>query len=184
MPVTIFCNWTNNPAIDNDNMRFHTVIQAVLLYYSTIAFAAQLIVTIPASALLANPATLPSSTHATLLGAPGTRHDARLTRSNTLEFKSLAPGSYLLNIYTRDYFFPPFRVDVSVAQAGADDNVAEELVQVWQTFRGNEWSNKGSRLGEGKRVLNVALQPSSKKDFYQQRGGCQYLELQRCAHIQ
>lgn len=158
-------------------MRLLTSLSTALLSLASLTSAAQLTVSIPASPpLLANPATLPPTTHATLLGNSGVYHDARLSRSNTLVFKSIAPGSYLLDIHTRDYHFAPFRVDVTTEQAGADGvGAAEEKVEVWQTFRGNEWDNKGQRLGEGKGDVVVALTPSGRKEYYQKREGCEFL---------
>lgn len=157
-------------------MRFLSTFSTALLSLTSLASAAQFTVSIPASPpLLTNPATLPPTTHATLLGASGVSHDARLSRSNTLVFKSIAPGSYLLDIHTRDYFFAPYRVDVTSEQAGADGVAAtEEKVEVWQTFRGNEWDNKGAKLGEGKGDVVVSLAPNGKKDYYQKREGCEY----------
>ena len=176
-------------------MHWFTLTQSALLCLSTVTSAAHLSVSIPPSPpLLPNPATLPSSTHATLQGPPGVQHDARLTRSNTLDFKDLVPGSYLLTIYTRDYFFQPYRVDVSVAEdivdvqdtsaqaaatAAAGRGGGQQLVQVFQTFRANEWSNRGVKIGEGRGpgAITVEIKPSSKKEFYEARGGCTYYYL-------
>lgn len=153
-------------------MRLNTAFQAALLCLAPLTEAAKLTVSIPATTtLLPNPAALPPSTHATLLGSSGQHYDARLTRSNTLVFKDLAPGSYLLDIHTRDFYFPPYRVDVSLSEAGADEGGAQELIQVWQTFLGNEWSNKGPSYGEQKGELVVTLPPNSKKEYYERREG-------------
>lgn len=150
------------------------ITASILLgFMASIANAAQLTVVVPQSPpLLANPATLPPSTHATLTGAPGVHYSARITPQNAMTFKNVTQGSYLLDIYTRDYTFPPCRVDVSMTEAGADDSAPEEVVEVWQTFRGNEWSNKGPKFGEGKQQLAVELRPVARREFYQQRGGC------------
>lgn len=153
-------------------MRFFQSIQSALLCLAPLAQAAKLTVNIPPSSLLPNPATLPASTHATLQGAPGVFYHTRISPSNSLVFSDISEGSYLLNIYTRDYSFPPFRVDVSPEEAGLDESPREKLVEVWQTFRANEWSNKGPKFGEGKKELSVNLQPNSRKEFYQERGGC------------
>lgn len=82
-------------------------------------------------------------------------------------FSGLTQGSYLLTLHSRDYFFPPFRVDVEPAEGGN----GEDLVQIWQTFRGNEWSNKGPRYGAGVGYATAEIRPSAKKEFYQARGG-------------
>jgi ER membrane protein complex subunit 7 len=138
------------------------------LLWAALATAAKLTITIPPSPpLLPNPATLPPSTHAVLVGPPGTRYDAPLRRDNTFLFTDLSEASYLLTIYSRDFFFPPLRVDVMKSA----DGTQTETIQAWQTFRGNEWSNKGPVYGTGKGELGIQIQPSSQKDFYTQRGG-------------
>ncbi|KAK4890800.1 hypothetical protein LTR27_010501 [Elasticomyces elasticus] len=135
---------------------------------TSIVSAARLTVSIPSSPpLLPNPASLAPSTHAILLGPPGTRYSAPLRRDNTFAFPDLEEASYLLTIQSRDYFFPPLRVDVTKAA----DGTQEQTIAAWQTFRGNEWSNKGPQYGSGKGALNIQVSPSSQKDFYQHRGG-------------
>ncbi|KAK6416402.1 hypothetical protein LTR95_017460, partial [Oleoguttula sp. CCFEE 5521] len=130
--------------------------------------AAKLTISIPPSPpVLPNPATLPSSTHAVLLGSPGIKHTVPLRRDNTFVFPSLAEDSYLLTIYSRDHAFAPYRVDVTKAAAAS----AQQDVDVWWTYRGNEWSNKGPLLGSAQDDLRVEIRPSAMKDFYQQRGG-------------
>ncbi|KAF1353578.1 hypothetical protein BDV97DRAFT_291335 [Delphinella strobiligena] len=159
-------------------MRLISALQAAALCLASLTEAAKLTVSIPSSPpLLPNPATLPASTHATLLGASGQHYDARLSRSNTLVFKDLGPGSYLLNIHSRDYFFAPFRVDVSLTEAGADESEAQELIQVSQSFMGNEWSNLGPSHGKQKGELVVTLAPNGKKNYYQQREGFNILSF-------
>ena len=141
---------------------------------ASLASAARLTVSILASPpLLANPATLPSSTHATLVGPAAVHLDAPLRRDNTFVFPDLADASYLLTVYSRNYFFPPLRVDVTKSSDGSE----QQTVQVWQTFRGNGWDNKGPSYGTGKGELNVRIQASSGKDFYQPRGGFDLLRL-------
>ncbi|KAK3068085.1 hypothetical protein LTR53_014616 [Teratosphaeriaceae sp. CCFEE 6253] len=130
--------------------------------------AARLIVAVPSSPpLLPNPASLGASTHAVLVGPPGVRYDAPIRRDNTFAFPELAEASYLLTVKSRDYDFPALRVDVSKASDGS----LEQTIQAWQTFRGNEWSNKGPQYGSGKGELRIQVQPSHQKDYYQSRGG-------------
>ena len=51
-------------------------------------------------------------------------------------------------------------------------------VEVWQTFRGNEWDNKGEKYGAGKDIsLEVVL--LGKKEFYESRGGCESFPIRR-----
>lgn len=141
-------------------MRLITLITA--LSTALLASAARLIISIPPSPPhLPNPSTLPSSTHAVLLGPPGVRYDAPIRRDNTFLFPSLEPGSYLLTVHSRDHFFPPLRLDVS----------SNQTLSAWQTFRGNEWSNKGSLYGTAQDALSIEVRPSGVKEFYQERMG-------------
>ncbi|EMC96262.1 hypothetical protein BAUCODRAFT_89075 [Baudoinia panamericana UAMH 10762] len=146
----------------------HSQWRILFLLLASIANAARLTVSIPASPpLLANPATLPSSTHAVLIGPAGVHYDVPIRKDSTFAFGDLAEASYLLTIYSRDYFFPSLRVDVGAAADGSQ----HQTIQAWQTFRGNEWNNKGPAYGQGRDELKVQVQPTSKKDFYQSRGG-------------
>lgn len=144
----------------------------LLLAVAALSSATRLVVSIPSSQLLPNPSTLPSSTHAILLGPPGVRYDAPIRRDNTLVFDDIPDASYLLTLHARDHFFPPLRVDVTKA---ADE--AAQTISAWQTFRGNEWSNKGPSYGTGKGDLTIAVNPISQKDFYMVRGGFNLLSF-------
>jgi len=141
---------------------------------TSLASAANLTVSIPSSPpLLPNPASLAPSTHAVLIGPPGVQYEAPIRRDNTFIFPDLAEASYLLTVHSRDYFFPPLRVDVTKAA----DGTQQETVQAWQTFRGNEWSNKGPFYGSGTGGLRIQIQPSSQKNFYQDRGGFNIIDF-------
>ncbi|RMX76709.1 hypothetical protein D0869_10478 [Hortaea werneckii] len=138
------------------------------LVCASVASAARLTVSIPASPpLLPNPATLPSSAHAVLVGPPGVQYDVPIRRDSSFTFPDLAEASYLLTIHSRDHFFPPLRVDVTNAAEPAQP----QTIQAWQTFRGNEWTNKGPHYGTGKGDLHIMVQPSSMKSFYAERTG-------------
>ena len=52
------------------------------------------------------------------------------------------------------------------------------VVEAYQTFRGNEWDNKGERLGAGVDV-NVNVRVLTEKNFYESRGGCEYHLVQK-----
>jgi hypothetical protein len=152
-------------------------LSAALLSLLSLSSAAYITVSIPPSAKIPNPSTLPVSTHATLhaSGAPLT---APLSRTNTFSFAHVPAGSYLLTVHCRDFAFEPVRVDVGATANGV------EWVNAWQTFRGNEWDNKGEKRAE---VLGSAS-PSGDveeakarieavvlggKDYYQKREGCE-----------
>ncbi|EME48056.1 hypothetical protein DOTSEDRAFT_167615 [Dothistroma septosporum NZE10] len=144
----------------------------VILVSTALSTAARLTVSIASSQLLPNPQTLPSSSHAVLLGPPGVRYDALIRRDDTFVFSDVPDASYLLTIHTRDYHFPPLRVDVE-----QKEGESAQTIEAWQTFRGNEWSNKGPSYGAGKEELAVAVQPLGQKDFYQTRGGFSVLSF-------
>jgi Protein of unknown function (DUF2012) len=158
-----------------------TAILTALLV--AVASAAHITITIPSHPLVANPANLPASTHATLHanGAPLT---APLTRSNTFTFSHVPTGSYFLTIHCRDFFFEPLRVDV-----GTDEN-GIEWAKSWQTFYGNEWDNKGEKRGEGvaaaggagennEAIAVIESRVTGAKEFYQEREGCEYTSKNR-----
>ncbi|USW49452.1 Putative ER membrane protein complex subunit 7 [Septoria linicola] len=149
-----------------------SIRKALLLACAALAPAARLTVSIPPSQLLPNPSTLPASSHAVLLGPPGVRYDAPIRRDNTFWFENLPDASYLLTIHSRDYFFPPLRVDVSPSEGESSQNIS-----AWATFRGNEWSNKGQSFGSGKDELQIDVRAGAEKQFYQQRSGFSILSF-------
>lgn len=154
----------------------------LLLSLASIATAARLTISIPPTTLLPKPAVLPPSTHATLYssGAPAT---AYLSRRNDLTFTNVTAGTYLLTLHCRDYVFDPYRVDVETTLPPADahhdapNGKVEEVVKVWQSFRGNEWDNKGASMGEGRGSLTIAVEPRAKKEYYQARTGFDVLSF-------
>ncbi|KAH7354874.1 hypothetical protein BKA65DRAFT_394609 [Rhexocercosporidium sp. MPI-PUGE-AT-0058] len=106
-----------------------------------LVLATHLRITIPSTPILQHPSTLPPSTHATLTTLSH-HYSAPLTTSNSFDFRNVTSGSYLLDVHCHTHVFAPLRVDVSEGKAVGDGDSGAE-VQVWGTFRGNEWSNKG-----------------------------------------
>ncbi|KAJ4173298.1 hypothetical protein NW754_012303 [Fusarium falciforme] len=84
-----------------------------------------------------NPFTLPPSTHATL-SSSGVHYSAPLSSANTFVFRNVTPGSYLADIHAPTDAFHPLRIDIQVVEGAEHD-----VVQAWETFRGNDWGNKG-----------------------------------------
>lgn len=147
-----------------------------------------LTLTIPPSPLLPNPHSLPADTHATLTSTTLAKPmKAPLTRSATFVFSGVASseykisqrddlsGSYLLDIRSSEYVFTPLRVDLD--ERGY-------VKGVWETFRGNEWGNRGvekylrpadvqvrSGHGDSGGVV-VALKVVARKGFYEVRQTC------------
>ena len=131
------------------------------------ASATNLNLHIPPTEALPQPSTLLSSTFATLTTFNRSLH-APLRRSNQFVFPSIPAGSYLCDIYALDYAFTPLRIDVS----------EQGKVAVWQTFRGNEWDNKGEMVGGGSGAeVTVNMQVLGRKDYYEARGGCECFSL-------
>ncbi|KAI0998811.1 hypothetical protein K3495_g9383 [Podosphaera aphanis] len=126
------------------------------------------------SPVLFNAATLPASTHATLTTLSQT-YTAPLRLAGDFYFSNVTTGSYLMEIYCHTHFFPPRRVDVHEGE--------RPDVQVWGTFRGNEWDNKGeaiemvSKVEGNKKNFSFAVSPLAKKEYFNERLGFSPLSL-------
>ena len=57
----------------------------------------------------------------------------------------------------------PLRVDVD----------SSGKIEAWQTFRGNEWDNRGERIGGGTGEVDVNARVAGRKDYYEAKGGCE-----------
>ena len=139
---------------------------------ASVASAARFMLHIPATQL-ANPSTLPSSTHATLQSS-GPPQDAYITRSNTFNFNNVSAGSYLATVHCRDFAFEPLRIDVTLEEAVEGSGELKEVVRAWQTFVGNEWDYKGEGRGHGGNGLVIDVRPLGAKHYYQERVGCKF----------
>lgn len=142
------------------------LLSALLASVPAIVNAANLTFLIPPHPALlpAGASALPASTHATLHSA-GPALSAPLRRDGSFVFVDVAPGSYLLSVHARDHHFEALRVDVEGEGSG-------EKARAWQTFRGNEWSNKGEKRGEGSgATMTAEVRVVGRKEYYQERGG-------------
>ena len=109
-----------------------------------IASAADVCFYVAPSQALPNPrAALPADTHATLTALSRDVKTAYLTTTNSFVFHNVTPGSYLVDFHSRSHGFSPLRLDLSVVDGGSGE---EQLVKAWETFRGNDWDNKGEAL--------------------------------------
>ncbi|KAF4974735.1 hypothetical protein FZEAL_8405 [Fusarium zealandicum] len=108
-----------------------------------------------------NPFTLPPSTHATLSSA-GVHVSAPLSSSNTFVFHNVSSGSYLADVHCPTDGFHPLRIDVQ-----ADENV----VQAWETFRGNDWGNKGEvvPVKDGSKGRGFEIRALGGKNYFMER---------------
>ncbi|PHH64032.1 hypothetical protein CDD81_5137 [Ophiocordyceps australis] len=111
-----------------------------------------------------SPISLSSRTHATL-STLGTYLSAPLSAHNTIVFRNVTSGSYLVDVHCPSEAYRPLRVDV--AQDGS--------VTAWDTFRGNEWEN----LGEVVPVKNGALEVRwmGSRQYYLERPGFSVLGI-------
>ncbi|UNI20350.1 hypothetical protein JDV02_006445 [Purpureocillium takamizusanense] len=132
-----------------------------------------------------NPFSLPPSTHATL-SSLGAHHAAPLSTVNTFVFRNVSAGSYLVDVHCPTEAFRPLRLDVGPAAANAaekreknNNGEAEAegeqqrlVVQAWETFRGNDWGNKGEvmALTEGGATgAGVHVRWMGKKNYFMER---------------
>ncbi|KAI0096519.1 hypothetical protein F4814DRAFT_434959 [Daldinia grandis] len=134
---------------------------------------------IPSSQSLPNPHTLPPNTHATL-SALRAAYDAPLTAAGSFVFRNVTPGSYLADVYSGTHVFVPLRIDV-LAHTPADEGDAEEgegglVVRAWETYRGNDWDNKGLEVprtsGGG-----FAVRALGPKEYFVERGSFSILSI-------
>jgi hypothetical protein len=134
-------------------------------------------VSVPSSQQLQHPNTLLASTHATLTTLSNA-YSAPLRSDNTFDFRNVSSGSYLLDVHCHTHAFAPLRVDVR--DVTPDVVGDDQEVQVWGTFRGNEWSNKGevvqAQRGDGIWTFDVKVQGG--KDYFIERQGCKFRVVQ------
>ncbi|KAI5457973.1 hypothetical protein BGZ63DRAFT_392309 [Mariannaea sp. PMI_226] len=118
-----------------------------LLALPAVVSAASLTLYLPSKP---NPFGLSPNTHATLSNL-GAQFSAPLSTSNTFVFQNVTPGSYLVDVHCPTEVYSPLRVDIAL-----DEKVP---VQAWETYRGNDWENKGEavplRGGSGGRGIEV-----------------------------
>jgi ER membrane protein complex subunit 7 len=128
------------------------------------AAAADLVLYLPVKP---NPYTLPASTHATLTSL-GARHEAPVSSLNAFVFRNVsAPASYLVDVHCATDAFRPLRIDIA----------ADGTLQAWETFRGNEWDNKGEALPirDGREGKGVEVRAQGPKNYFSERPKCAYM---------
>ncbi|KAK5056581.1 hypothetical protein LTR84_012113 [Exophiala bonariae] len=141
----------------------------------TTALAASLRVQIPASNLIPNPYTLPSSTHATLTSGTEPPRRALLRRGDYFEFSNITTaGSYLLEVHSRDFVFAPYRIDLTPSA----DRSESVISGAWETYRGTKWEDRGVALvATPTKDLTLNVKTVSGKSFYEQRQGFNPMSL-------
>lgn len=137
------------------------------------ASAATVTLSIPPSPQIPNPAVLPPSTHATLT-ALGASYAAPLSVDDAFVFRNVTPGSYLADVHCATHGFAPLRVDVVSATAGdREGEGGGEGVRVWETFRGNDWENKGEEIRPAVVGGAFPVKVLGSKVYYTERGSCE-----------
>ncbi|ORY64046.1 Cys/Met metabolism PLP-dependent enzyme-domain-containing protein [Pseudomassariella vexata] len=137
--------------------------------------------TIPPSQILPNPNVLPPTTHATLTTLY-TTYTAPLTVSNTFVFRNVSTGSYLADVHSGTHGFVPLRIDVTSlvddAAAGSEKKTEQQKfdVKVWETYRGNDWGNKGEEVRESARG-GFAVRVLGGKAYFMERGSFSVLSI-------
>jgi hypothetical protein len=155
-------------------MHISTLIPVLL---APLSLCAHLRLTIPSTNILPNPSVLPPSTTASL-NTLSHHLTAPLRVDNTFDFRNVSTGSYLLDIHCHTHAFLPLRVDVH--DGGLE---AASKVEVWTTFRGNEWGNKGESVvvrevekegvkGMGSQVWGFDVRVQAGKEYFLVRSGC------------
>lgn len=131
-----------------------------LLGLAATALATDLTLYLPAKP---NPFSLPATTHATLTSLDA-RHSAPLSAVNTFVFRNVTSGSYLVDVHCATDGFQALRLDIG--EAGE--------ISAWETYRGNEWGNKGEALAvrEGSMGKGVEVRALGSKTFFVDRPKC------------
>ena len=137
---------------------------------SAIVAAASLRVQVPASSILPNPNTLPASSHATLTSGSGLVQHAVLRKGNYFDFNDISTiGSHLLDIYSHNYVFAPYRIDISDAH---------QITLAAETYHGIQWSDHGVNFAPAPTTnLTISAKCLSQKNFYETRQGFNVLSL-------
>lgn len=112
-----------------------------------------------------DPLSLPPSTHATL-SSLGQRFSAPISDASTFVFRNVTPGSYLADVHCATDGFRPLRIDVG----GGD------VVLAWETYRGNDWDNRGEAvpLTETETVKGFQVKSMGSKLYFNERPACKY----------
>ncbi|KAK3397187.1 hypothetical protein B0T20DRAFT_415477 [Sordaria brevicollis] len=131
----------------------------------------------------------PPSTHGTL-STFGQTKSAPLSVSNTLVFRNVTQGSYLLDIHCPTHAFAPLRVDVApvldgVLEEGGGHGEVKLQVKAWETYRGNDWDNKGEEAprqvlkGAGGQGVGIGAKVLGEKGYFMERSKFNALSILR-----
>lgn len=89
----------------------------------------------------------------------------------------MSEGSYLVDVHSLTHAFAPLRLDVLSLQVGGEPEKGKATpttnlkVVAWETFRGNDWDNKGEAVAVTDGLLEMRLRFA--KSFYMERSSCE-----------
>ncbi|KAF2397238.1 hypothetical protein EJ06DRAFT_584710 [Trichodelitschia bisporula] len=118
------------------------------------------------------PATVPPSTHATLLGPSS--YTAPLTRTGFFVFANVSSGSYLLTLHSRAFTAETIRIDVGPPSADAR---GLQRVEAWAVGLGREWEAKGAGRGAGDGYARVEVKTGGPRVVFAERQSFSVLSL-------
>lgn len=114
-------------------------------------------------------AALPASTHATLTTAGKATRTAYIDVLNGFVFRNVSAGSYLVDFHCRSHGFVPLRLDVRFPPGGEEGQEGVVKLEAWETFRGNDWDNKGEAIVLDERGFPARV--AGMKGYYMERQG-------------
>jgi hypothetical protein len=125
------------------------ILHVLLVISSLLAFTQALDIT-GSIHLGPSPALLPPST-LVVLSAPNLEYKTHPSADGAFTLRNVTAGpSYLLQVQCLTHGFPPMRIDTE-----------SEVIEVYQTLKGSEWSYKGAKL-----AYPLQLVPSGKAEYY------------------
>jgi hypothetical protein len=141
-------------------MRF-TISLAPLLGLASLALAADFTLYLPPQPA---PSSLRPTTHVTL-SSLGKQYTATLSAVSTFRFLDVEPGSYLVDVHCQTEAFRPLRLDVGPGSG------SEATIEAWETYRGNDWNNKGEALEvvQGSAGRGLQLRAMGSKTYFSDR---------------
>jgi hypothetical protein len=101
---------------------------------------------------------------------------AVLRKGSYIEFSNITTvGSHLLDIYSRDYVFAPYRIDIAPPSSETSGPV---IIGAWETYRGTKWDDRGVPLVPAPTErLEMSAKVLAAKNFYEERQGFNPMSL-------
>ncbi|KAK2070829.1 hypothetical protein P8C59_005296 [Phyllachora maydis] len=135
---------------------------------------------VQATAPLPNPFSLHPSTHATL-STLGRAHTAPLSTANAFVFRNITAGSYLVDVHCATHAFVPLRLDVFAPTAETPARAGGLAFRAWETYRGNDWDNKGQAVAFRHGVFEIGA--AAPKNYFMEKSKFSVLSILRSPMI-